>query len=120
MRIEKVLLNNFISHEKSEVEFKGEVNVIIGPNGAGKSSIIDAIAFGLFREQSRGVVENLIRRGMNRSSVTLILTDDKNKIIIERNISKGNSSIEDRILVNGKPIAYGAKMYLMNWKRFWE
>jgi len=109
MRIEKVLLNNFISHEKSEVEFKGEVNVIIGPNGAGKSSIIDAIVFGLFREQSRGVVENLIRRGMNRSSVTLILTDDKNKILIERNISKGNSSIEDRILVNGKPIAYGAK-----------
>lgn len=109
MRIEKVLLNNFISHEKSEVEFKGEVNVIIGPNGAGKSSIIDAIVFGLFREQSRGIAENLIRRGMNRASVTLILTDGKNKILIERNISKGNSSIEDRILVNGKPVAYGAK-----------
>ncbi|WP_338603860.1 SMC family ATPase [Sulfolobus tengchongensis] len=109
MRISKIILNNFLSHEKNEINFKGEINVIIGQNGAGKSSIIDGIVFGLFREHSRGTIDNLIRKGTNRASIKLHLLNERDEIIIDRNISKGNSSIEDGLIKNGKPLAYSAK-----------
>ncbi|AOL17018.1 hypothetical protein BFU36_10205 [Sulfolobus sp. A20] len=109
MKIDKIELENFISHEKSTVQFKGEVNVILGPNGAGKSSIIDGIVFAMFREKSRGVLENFIKRGASRSKVSLTLSRGNDVIIIKRNLSRGSGSIEDHLLVNNKPITYGAE-----------
>lgn len=109
MKIKKIELSDFISHQQSSIEFKGEVNVIIGPNGAGKSSIVDGIAFSLFRDSSRGSQEELIRIGSNRAKVKLTLSNEKDTIYIERNISKGSSTIEDKIILNGKPLAFGAR-----------
>ncbi|MEM0264214.1 MAG: SMC family ATPase, partial [Saccharolobus sp.] len=109
MKIKKIELSDFISHQQSSIEFKGEVNVIIGPNGAGKSSIVDGISFSLFRDSSRGSQEELIRIGSNRAKVKLTLSNEKDTIYIERNISKGSSTIEDKIILNGKPLAFGAR-----------
>ncbi len=51
MRLLKVELKNFVSHEDTEISFAERgVTVIVGPNGAGKSSIFKGILFGLFGE----------------------------------------------------------------------
>ena len=47
LRLKRVVLENFISHRKSEVSFTDGVTAITGENGAGKSSIVDAIYFAL-------------------------------------------------------------------------
>ncbi|AAK42417.1 SMC family ATPase [Saccharolobus solfataricus] len=105
MRIDKITLTNFLSHEHSEIQFMGEINVIVGQNGAGKSSIIDGIVFSLFRTHSRGNNDNLIRKGSNRGSVTLYLSNEKDKIEIIRDI---RSTTEDRLIRNQFPIARSA------------
>lgn len=66
MKLKKLILKNFLSHESSEIDFDnvGKVALIIGKcngstetsNGAGKTSIIEAILYALF-EKSR-VSEN--------------------------------------------------------------
>ncbi|ARM75002.1 DNA double-strand break repair ATPase Rad50 [Acidianus manzaensis] len=105
MKIEQITLKNFLSHESSQVSFKGNINAIVGVNGAGKSSIIDGIVFSLFREPSRGNMNNLIRKGKKTSTVEIVLSDNsKGKIYtIRRNIP---ASTEDSILENSKPLAY--------------
>ncbi|MCH4815430.1 MAG: SMC family ATPase [Saccharolobus sp.] len=105
MRIDKITLTNFLSHEHSEIQFLGEVNVIVGQNGAGKSSIIDGIVFSLFRTHSRGNNDNLIRKGSNKASVTLHLSNEKDKIEIIRDI---RSTTEDRLIRNQIPVARSA------------
>ena len=65
MRLDKVSLKDFLSHEKTTVSFKGDINVIVGQNGAGKSSIIEAITFALFRE-GKGKQEELIKEWRKR------------------------------------------------------
>lgn len=47
LRLRRVVLENFISHGRSEVSFTDGVTAITGENGAGKSSIVDAIYFAL-------------------------------------------------------------------------
>lgn len=43
--IESVIINNFKSIKKLELERLGKLNVFIGPNNSGKSSILQSIAF---------------------------------------------------------------------------
>lgn len=43
MIINKLLLNNFRSYEKLEMNFNKSINIIIGKNGAGKTNIIESI-----------------------------------------------------------------------------
>ncbi len=71
MIIKKVKLENFISHENTEVEFGPGISVFVGDNGAGKSSILDAISYCLFKEHNRGRVENLIKAGKQRMRLEL-------------------------------------------------
>jgi len=47
MRVDRVVLKNFRSHEFADISFELPVTIIHGRNAAGKSSIIDAIHFGL-------------------------------------------------------------------------
>ncbi|MEM4912035.1 MAG: AAA family ATPase, partial [Metallosphaera sp.] len=85
MRIESVSLKDFLSHDRTQVNFKGEINVIIGQNGAGKSSIIDAITFALFKEARENVSE-LIRKGSKSAEVELILKEGSNSFKVVRSI----------------------------------
>lgn len=46
--IRKIVLQNFLSHESSVVEFSGSTISITGDNGAGKSSLLEAIPYGYY------------------------------------------------------------------------
>ena len=62
MKVTNVKLHNFLSHEKSDLDFDPRINVIIGENGSGKSSILEAIYFALYGEPLRDSIASLIRR----------------------------------------------------------
>jgi len=72
--IREVILENFMSHEYSRVEFRRGLNVIIGPNGAGKSSILLAISVALGQTYTeRGHrLSDLIRRGEEAARVAVV------------------------------------------------
>ncbi len=106
MRIDSIYLKNFLSHTENSINFKGKVNVIIGHNGAGKSSIVDGIVFALYRESNRAKTNNLIKLGTKNSSISLLISDNENKIDIKRNLPTGAT---DLLIKNGAAIARGAE-----------
>jgi exonuclease SbcC len=55
MRVNKLVLNRFMTHEKTDLNLPPSGLVVVtGPNGGGKSSLVEAIAWGLFGETLRG------------------------------------------------------------------
>ncbi len=46
--IQKLILENWRSHKRSEIEFTKGTNVIIGQMGSGKTSLMDAICFAFY------------------------------------------------------------------------
>ena len=76
MILNKVNLENFVSHKKTEIDLGYGINVIIGPNGAGKTSVLDAISFALFNDYSnRGKKEKLINDRANKCKVSVGFTE---------------------------------------------
>lgn len=63
MIIKRVKIQNFLSHENTEIEFHPGITLITGLNGAGKTSILEAISFALFKEHTRGTIDDLIKHG---------------------------------------------------------
>lgn len=54
-----LLLENFVKHKHTEIEFQKGLTAIVGKNGGGKSLIQEAIRFALFGTQAlRGKLEN--------------------------------------------------------------
>ncbi|MGE5473188.1 MAG: AAA family ATPase [Ignavibacteriales bacterium] len=87
--ITKVKIENFQSHEISELEFVNGLNVIVGPSDQGKSAVIRAIKWVLFNEP-RG--SEFIRNGTNMARVELGFNNGYS-IIRERSSSKNRYSI---------------------------
>jgi len=89
--LKQLSITNFLSHSKTEIEFRPDQKILIsGKSGSGKSSIIEAIVWCLFNK-ARADNRSLIKRGTTRASVTVILQDDSGityKIV--RSISKAN------------------------------
>ena len=75
MILNKVKLEDFISHKKTEIELSYGINVIVGPNGAGKTSVLDGVSFALFNDSCRGKKENIINSKANRCKVSLEFTE---------------------------------------------
>ena len=76
MILNKIRLEDFISHKKTELDLGYGINVVVGPNGAGKTSILDGISFALFSDSSsRGKKENLINSRAKRCKVGLAFTE---------------------------------------------
>ncbi len=65
--IKKLILNNFLSHKDTQLEFHPGITVFVGHNGSGKSSIIDSITFAFFNEHTRKSNRNLITKGINQT-----------------------------------------------------
>jgi exonuclease SbcC len=96
--INKVLIENFQSHENTELTFDNGLNVIVGPSDNGKSAVIRAIKWVLYNEP-RG--NDFIRQNANFARVTIWLntgyiitrerTPSKNRYILED--SDGNTNI---------------------------
>jgi len=76
MILNKVKLENFISHQNTEIDLGYGINVVVGPNGAGKTSILDAISFALFNDYSnRGKKEKLINDRAKKCKVGICFTE---------------------------------------------
>lgn len=69
---QKLIIENFQSHEYTEIEFVPGLNVFVGPSDSGKSSILRALRWVLFN-QPRGA--DFIRTGAKKCQVRLILED---------------------------------------------
>ena len=64
MRINRLRLQNFRQHERTDIEFGLGLTGIIGPNGAGKTTLLEAIAWAMYgMPAARGNRETLRRRG---------------------------------------------------------
>jgi exonuclease SbcC len=71
--IKAIELENFISHNITQLTFNQGISVFVGHNGSGKSSIIDAITFALYGQHTRKTNKNLVRRGSESSSLNIML-----------------------------------------------
>ncbi len=91
--LEKLQLDNFVSHKNTTLKFDQGVTVFIGKNGSGKSSVIDGITFALYGQHTRGHNRNLIRRGSTTSLVQLNFKTDSKRYQVTRSIdAKGSST----------------------------
>src|SRR3712207_3119279 len=66
--IKKIMLNNFLCHKNTTINFNPGITVFVGHNGSGKSSIIDSITFALFGEHTRKSNKNLSMKGLNQTN----------------------------------------------------
>ncbi|SMO55836.1 AAA family ATPase [Melghirimyces algeriensis] len=71
-RFAKLVIENFQSHEYTEIHFKEGLNVLVGSSDSGKSAILRAIRWLLYN-QPKGT--DYIRVGKSRCRVSLTLSD---------------------------------------------
>ena len=93
MILNKIKLEDFISHKKTELDLGFGINVVVGPNGAGKTSILDGISFALFNDYSnRGKKQNLINSRGSRCKVGLAFTEGGVGYDVEWSLEKRGSA----------------------------
>lgn len=97
--IKKVIIDNFQSHDHSELDFDLGLNIIVGQSDNGKSAILRAIKWVLYNEP-RGT--DFIRFGTNECSVTVITGD--NYTITRRR--KTNKNIYTVIKPDGEKLEF--------------
>ncbi|RLG70725.1 MAG: hypothetical protein DRO04_01255, partial [Candidatus Iainarchaeum archaeon] len=110
--IERVLLENWRSHLKSEFYFKKGTNILVGAIGSGKSSVMDAISFALFGTfpslQSKKIsLQELILAKPNPADfakVSLTFSIDNEQYTVERTIYR-NRATEAKLYKENKLIA---------------
>ncbi|VVB98002.1 DNA double-strand break repair Rad50 ATPase [uncultured archaeon] len=71
-----ILLENWRSHEKTELRFRKGTNLLVGIMGSGKSSVLDAISFALFGtfpalEHRKLSLDELIRHEKDFAKISL-------------------------------------------------
>lgn len=84
MLIRKICLENFQSHEYTEIDLSPALTVIVGESDRGKSAIIRALRW-LFLNEPKG--SDFIRVGASGCRVTAVF-DDGTKVVRERDRSK--------------------------------
>ncbi len=93
--IRKIILENFLSFQKDEVDFgKSKFVIIVGPNWSGKTSIFQAIKFALGsneRDERYKKWSNFIRNGQNHAMVEIHIQIDEKVIKIRRYVIRGQS-----------------------------
>lgn len=93
MILNKIKLNDFVSHKNTELDLGYGINVVVGPNGAGKTSILDAISFALFNDYSnRGRKENLINSTAKKCGATLEFVEGGVKYSAEWSMEREKSA----------------------------
>jgi chromosome segregation ATPase len=93
--VKKVILENFLSFQKDEVDF-GEAKfvIIVGPNWSGKTSIFQAIKFALGsneRDDRYTKWSNFIRNGQNHAMVEIHIQKEEDLIQLRRYVVRGQS-----------------------------
>ncbi|MFX1379234.1 MAG: AAA family ATPase [Promethearchaeota archaeon] len=93
--IKKVILENFLSFQKDEVDFgNSKFVIIVGPNWSGKTSVFQAIKFALGsneRDERYKKWSNFIRNGQDHAMVEIHIQSDKDIIKLRRYVIRGQS-----------------------------
>ncbi|MFX0038918.1 MAG: AAA family ATPase [Promethearchaeota archaeon] len=93
--IKKVILENFLSFQKDEVDFgKSKFVIIVGPNWSGKTSVFQAIKFALGsneRDERYKKWADFIRNGQNHAMVEIHIQNGEEIIKIRRYVIRGHS-----------------------------
>jgi exonuclease SbcC len=91
--LKKLQINNFLSHEKTTIEFESNSEFLIdGRSGSGKSTIPEAIIWALYGK-GRSDNRNLVKRGKKVAKVILDLSDDSDDKVVQYRIER---SISDK------------------------
>ncbi|TXT65738.1 MAG: Chromosome partition protein Smc [Promethearchaeota archaeon] len=95
VHIQKVILENFLSFKKDEVNIgDNKFIIIIGPNWSGKTSIFQGIKFALGsneRGERYPKWSDFIRHGQDHTMVEIHILDNSNLLKIRRTVVKGHS-----------------------------
>ncbi|MCD6434258.1 MAG: AAA family ATPase [Candidatus Diapherotrites archaeon] len=110
--LRKILLENWRSHARTELEFGKGTNVIIGKMGSGKSSVMNAICFALFGTfpllQGRKIsAEEVIMAKpfkAEQAKVKLWFEFNNKEFVVERTIRRGKPA-EAMLYINSKLVA---------------
>ncbi|MFW9828802.1 MAG: AAA family ATPase [Candidatus Thorarchaeota archaeon] len=93
--ITKVILENFLSFQKDEVDFgKSKFVIIVGPNWSGKTSVFQAIKFALGsneRDDRYKKWSDFIRNGQNHTMVEIHIQNAEEIIKLRRYVVRGQS-----------------------------
>ena len=93
--IRKVILENFLSFQKDEVDFgQSKFVIIVGPNWSGKTSIFQAIKFALGsneRDERYKKWSDFIRNGQNHAMVEIHIQYEEEIIKLRRYVVRGQS-----------------------------
>jgi len=93
--IRKVILENFLSFQKDEVDFgQSKFVIIVGPNWSGKTSIFQAIKFVLGsneRDERYKKWSDFIRNGQNHAMVEIHIQNEEEIIKLRRYVVRGQS-----------------------------
>jgi DNA replication and repair protein RecF len=82
VRLTRLLLRDFRSYERAEVELGAGLTVVSGPNGAGKTNLLEALYFALTARSPRASNEReLVRRG---ASVTRVEAEVEGEEVTHR------------------------------------
>jgi exonuclease SbcC len=100
MRLDRIVLKNFLSHADTTWEPEGARLVsLVGANGAGKSSLLDAVAFCLY-DSARGRTDDLVRLGADDMSARVEFAFAGSRYAVERGRTRragGKSYLELQI-----------------------
>ncbi len=108
--ISKLIMNNWKSHEESELEFSPGTNGLIGIVGSGKTSVLDAICFSLFgtfpKLQYRKIkLDDVIMKKpemKDYAEVEIFFVMNGNEYSVKRIIERGRGTSYSEIKENGK------------------
>ncbi len=97
MIIQSIEITNFISHEKTIMNFEIGVNIITGKNGAGKTSILDAIKFALFSDsRNNEKINELIKNGKKSFDINLVFTNNNHQYEVYKHFAIKSAKNFDR------------------------
>lgn len=83
--IKKIIIDNFMAHERTELELGPGVTALTGPNNTGKSAIVEALRC----VATNPVPKHYIRHGAKEARVTIELDDTTKVVWIRKKRSSG-------------------------------
>lgn len=101
--IKSIIISNWRSHKKTEIDLSDGTNLLVGIMGAGKTSVLEALCYGLYGNfpalQKKKVKLSQIASRFSPdepTEVTVIFEKNNKKYTVKRIIEKGKSNAELR------------------------
>ena len=102
LKLNKLVLNNFMCVEHAELYFNDGVNLIVGNNGQGKSTILQAVALCLLEDKRSDRYQEFIMLGKDTCQVELDADVKGSPIFIKISLSTKTTTLARTASYNGK------------------